>query len=688
MFRIKVLNGPELNYNEAVPGSKIASDLGDPWSASAVGIRIGNKLCDLSTLIDWDCVVKMVTNQVIDGRMEADAFYLAQHSGAHVAAEAICTVFPDAQLVYGPPTDDGFYYDIEFAVRPPSADDFSKVEAEIDRIIREDRPFTRYEMSAIDGMNKLQTEGSKYKIDNAERALAVDPEACISFYATGKPGQNFEDLCRGPHLPSTGWLGTIKILSIASSYWKGDAKLGRLTRIYGRAAYSQEEMNLYLRQREETKERDHRVIGKNLGLYATNDDVGQGLILWPPAGAIVRRELETFISDELLRRGYSQVYTPHIGRLALYRTSGHYPYYSDSQFPPILMKDSVAQLGQESATCAELVNRLQSGDELLDGYLLKPMNCPHHIKIFDSQPRSYRELPVRLAEFGTVYRWEQSGEIGGMTRVRGFTQDDAHLFCAEDQVPGEISGCLDLVKLVLGTLGINDYRVRIGLRDDESDKYTGESAAWDKAEDACRQAARGLGVEFTEEVGEAAFYGPKIDFVVRDVIGRDWQLGTVQCDYNLPERFDLNYVGQDNRKHRPVMIHRAPFGSLERFVGLLIEHFNGAFPVWLAPEQVRILTINESSIDYGQQIQRRLSDERLRVTIDDSGDRIQGKVRRAMERKIPYLLVVGPRNELAGTANVRVRDLNKDIGELSIDEFTSRVTAEFRSRKPTSFACE
>ena len=334
------------------------------------------------------------------------------------------------------------------------------------------------------------------------------------------------------------------------------------------------------------------------------------------------------------------------------------------------------------------VNRLQAGDDALDGYLLKPMNCPHHIKIFDSQPRSYRELPVRLAEFGTVYRWEQSGEIGGMTRVRGFTQDDAHLFCAENQVPDEISGCLDLVKLVLGTLGINDYRVRIGLRDDESAKYTGESAAWDKAEDACRQAARGLDVDFTEEVGEAAFYGPKIDFVVRDVIGRDWQLGTVQCDYNLPERFNLNYIGQDNRQHRPVMIHRAPFGSMERFVGVLIEHFNGSFPTWLAPEQVRVLTINDRSAGYGHQIRQRLFDERVRVSIDDSGDRIQGKIRRALESKIPYLVIVGPRNEQAGTVNVRVRDLNKDVGEMAADEFISRLNSEIRHRSSVPFAAE
>jgi threonyl-tRNA synthetase len=417
-------------------------------------------------------------------------------------------------------------------------------------------------------------------------------------------------------------------------------------------------------------------------LFHIDETVGQGLILWTPRGAVIRQELQDFIGEELRKQGYSQVFSPHIGKLDLYRTSGHFPYYRESQYPPIIEPDALSALAAEGCSCSELANRLESGE--LNGYLLKPMNCPHHIKIFDSERRSYKDLPVRLAEFGTVYRWEKSGEISGMTRVRGFTQDDAHLFCTEDQVADEIMGCLSIVKTIFTTLGMEDYRVRVGLRDADSAKYTGEAANWDKAEEACRAAASALEVPFSEEPGEAAFYGPKIDFVVKDVIGREWQLGTVQVDYNLPERFDLSYTGSDNKPHRPVMIHRAPFGSMERFVGVLIEHFAGAFPAWLSPEQVRVLPISEKSNDYAAEVYTALNETGIRVTRDESDERIQAKIKVGAEEKVPYLLVVGPRDAEKREVSVRALGTEENLGAMPLDEFVRRMAAEVADRGATT----
>jgi threonyl-tRNA synthetase len=450
--------------------------------------------------------------------------------------------------------------------------------------------------------------------------------------------------------------------------------------------------------------RDHRTIGRDQRLFVIDDDVGQGLILWTPAGSVLRQELQTFISEELRKQGYSQVFTPHIGKLELYKTSGHFPYYKESQFTPVVENESLAKVLGEGCSCAEMVSRLEAVSarlasqinarsgreviaadrvrpdaELLEGFLLKPMNCPHHIKIFASQPHSYRDLPVRLAEFGTVYRWEQSGELNGMTRVRGFTQDDAHLFCTEDQIGAELMGCLSLVKIVFKTLGMNEYRVRVGLRDPDSNKYTGEPANWDKAEAACRNAASSLGVPFTEEPGQAAFYGPKIDFIVKDVIGREWQLGTVQVDYNLPIRFDLTYVGADNQTHRPVMIHRAPFGSLERFCGVLIEHFAGDFPPWLAPEQARLVPISEKVIDYGRGLLARLQAAGVRATLDEHSDKLGAKIRRAEIEKVPYTLVIGAKEAESGAVSVRSR-ARGDEGTAPFDAFLERLTGEIRTR--------
>jgi threonyl-tRNA synthetase len=675
---ITLPDGSKRTYDKPVTAAQVAADIGAGLAKAAVGAKVDGELRDLSTTLEKDCALAIVTPKKREGGADADALFLIRHSTAHVMAEAIQRLFPHVKLVYGPPLETGFYYDISFeGGKAISADDFAAIEAEMARIVAENRPFTRYEMPAAKGMEKLKGEGSKFKLDNAERACEAG-STTLSWYATGEPGKAWEDLCRGPHVPSTAKIGAFKVMSLASSYWKGDETLDRLTRVYGTAFATKDELAAHLTQLDEAKKRDHRVLGKQLRLFHIDEMVGQGLILWTPNGSIVRQELQNFISDELRKQGYTQVFTPHIGKLDLYRTSGHFPYYRESQYPPVIEHEQMAALAKEGCSCGELANRLEKGE--IDGYLLKPMNCPHHIRIFASSPHSYRDMPVRLCEFGTVYRWEQSGEIGGMTRVRGFTQDDAHLFCREDQVAQELLGCLSLVKLIFGTLGMNEYRVRVGLRDPDSAKYVGDPANWDKAEEACRVAAKTLGVPFSEEPGEAAFYGPKIDFVVKDVIGRSWQLGTVQVDYNLPERFDLSYIGTDNQPHRPVMIHRAPFGSMERFIGCLIEHFAGAFPLWLAPEQVRVMPISEKSADYARELHAALVAKGLRATLDESNDRIQGKIKQAADMKVPYCAVVGPRDAEGRKVSVRAFGIDANLGEMGFDAFVEGLAQEYRTR--------
>ena len=675
---ITLPDGSRREFEGETSPAQVAADIGPGLAKAAIGARVNGELVDLATPIAEDVELALVTAGKKSETPSEDCLFLMRHSCAHVMAEAIQRIVPEAQLVYGPPTDQGFYYDIAMPEgRPLSTDDFSSIEKEMAKIIAEDRPFTRYEMGVEEGLEKLRSEGSKYKVDNAERAIEAGSSE-LSWYATGEPGSNWEDLCRGPHVPSTKRIGAFRLMSVASSYWHGDADSDSLTRVYGTAFPHEAQLDTHLDRLEEAKRRDHRAIGKRLSLFKIDEAVGQGLILWLPRGSIVRRELEEFIRGELIRQGYQVIYTPHVGKLDLYRTSGHFPYYRESQYPPLIQSDHLNKLADEGCSCADLANSLDQGE--IEGYLLKPMNCPHHIKVFDAEPHSYRDLPVRLAEFGTVYRWEQSGELNGMTRVRGFTQDDAHLFCTEEQAPAEIRGCLGLVELVLGTLGMNEYRVRVGLRDPDSGKYTGDPERWDRAEAACREAAASLNAPFTEEPGEAAFYGPKIDFVVQDAIGREWQLGTVQVDYNLPERFDLTYIGADNQPHRPVMIHRAPFGSMERFCGLLIEHFEGAFPTWLAPEQVRVLPVSEKFLDYGNRVYEDLRNAGVRVEIDRSNDRVGAKIKNGADLKIPYLLVVGGKDQDAGTVSVRRHGIG-DQGAVPLDEFRTNLLAEIEERR-------
>lgn len=589
-----------------------------------------------------------------------------RHSCAHVMASAVLRLFPEAQIDIGPPTDNGFYYDFHLAHKF-TTEDLSNIEQEMAKIIAENQTFQCQEVSREYAKNFFEKKGQIYKLSRLDD---IPNEQTITFYTNGE----FTDLCAGTHIPTTGKIKAFKLLSIAGAYYRGNENNIQMQRIYGTAFPSKKELQLYLHRIEEAKKRDHRKIGKEMNLFLIDEQVGSGLILWAPKGATLRKELQAFISTELNRQGYDEVFTPHIAKLELFRTSGHYPYYKDSQFPPILEPGT---LQKENDICC-LQENLEKGN--IDGYLLKPMNCPMHIKIYDSIPRSYKDLPVRIAEFGTVHRWEQSGELNGMTRVRGFTQDDAHIFCTEDQLGQEINGCLHLVKTILNTLGMQNYNIRLSLRDPDSSKYIGKPEQWDKAETALRTAVQSLNVPFNEEPGEAAFYGPKIDFVVHDVIGREWQLGTIQVDYNLPERFNISYTGKDNLPHRPVMIHRAPFGSMERFTGVLIEHFAGNFPTWLAPEQVRILPINDSLLPYANNILQQLQALHIRASIDAHSDKLGNKIRRAEIEKIPHMLILGEKEKQTQQASVRSRIRKNLNGTHSIDTILSLLKEEINNK--------
>jgi threonyl-tRNA synthetase len=574
------------------------------------------------------------------------ALPVMRHSAAHIMARAVMRLFDGVELAFGPTVGEGFYYDMR-AARPITDDDLPAIEAEMKRIIEADEAFERIEVPRAKAVEIVRDLTQPLKVEHIETGLAAHPT--LSFYRQGE----FVDLCRGPHVPSPGCIGAFKLTSIAGAYWKGDANNAQLQRLYGTAWFTQADLDGHLAAIEEARKRDHRVLGKQLDLFTTSPLVGSGLVLWMPKGATLRATLESFVREELAARGYQPVYTPHIGKVDLYKISGHYPYYADSQFKPIVMSDD-------------------------EQYLLKPMNCPHHTMIYKARPHSYKDLPLRLAEFGTVYRYEQSGELGGMTRVRGFTQDDAHIFCMPEQVEQEVEGCIDFTLKVLESLAFDNFRVRLGFRDPTSDKYVGPPERWNEAEAAIERVARRMNLPGCEpEPGEAAFYGPKIDFVVNDSLGREWQLGTVQLDYNLPsaERFDLEYTGADNQPHQPVMIHRAPLGSMERFVGVLIEHFAGAFPLWLAPEQVRVLPVSEKSEAYAKTVKARLEAAGLRVGLDLAAEKLGAKVRTAQLDLIPVMVVCGPRDEAAGTVSLRDR-LDGDLGAMSLEEAVERLRDE------------
>jgi len=652
---------PDGSSHEIASGVSAGEVIKDAFGRGAVAAIINGEPCDLSTPIEESCTLDQINSDSDEG------LHVLRHSCAHLLAQAVTELHPGAKPTIGPPIEHGFYYDFE--MEPLSEEGLREIEKKMKYLVKQNLKISREEH---DGESLRQMfADNQFKIEIMDDKL--DDGAGSSVYRQGE----FVDLCRGPHVPSTSYLRHFKLTSTSTAFWRADSNREHLVRIYGMCYATKEDLQARERLLREAALRDHRKLGKDLQLFHIDEMVGQGLVLWTPRGSVVRQELQNFIGGHLRRQGYSQVFTPHIGKLDLYRTSGHFPYYQDSQYPPLVERDLMAKLSDDGCSCSELSNLMEEGE--IDGYLLKPMNCPHHIRIYNSQPHSYRDLPLRLAEFGTVYRWEQSGEISGLTRVRGFTQDDAHLFVTEDQIADEVLGCIELVQVIFGVLGMDDYRVRVGLREDDSSKYVGESAKWDKAEEACRSAAASLGVPFTEEKGEAAFYGPKIDFVVRDVLGREWQLGTVQVDYNLPERFDLEYAGADGEMHRPVMIHRAPFGSMERFCGVLIEHFAGKFPTWLSPTQVHILTISEKHIDYANEVSKELKLLGIRVEVDDSDNTIGKKIRTHRKMQPSYMLVLGDEEASSRTVSIRNR-AGDQVQGVPLDNFMANLLAEIETR--------
>jgi threonyl-tRNA synthetase len=666
MVSVRLPDGSVKEFEGQVTPADVAQGIGPGLAKAAIAAEVDGEQVGLDHRLplEGEVELKLFTKK------NPEAMGVMRHSAAHVMARAVMRIKKNVKLAFGPVRGERFYYDFEVD-EPITEDDFPAIEKEMKAIIKKNEPFERIEKPRAEAMQICSDMRQELKVEHIETGLA-DHEN-LSFYQQGE----FLDLCRGPHVPSAGAIGAFKLLFVAGAYWKDDASNQQLQRLYATAFFDKKELQCYLDRIAEAKKRDHRVLGKKHGLFLIDEEAGQGLVLWTPKGALIRQKLQDFIQTHLQRQGYDQVFTPHIGKLDLYKTSGHFPYYQDSQYPALVNRDHLKQMADEGDSCADLSESMAKGE--IDGYLLRPMNCPHHVKIFQSQQRSYRDLPIRLFEFGTVYRWEQSGEIGGLTRVRGFTQDDAHLFVTEDQLSKELEGCLDLVKIVFAAVGMEDYSVRVGLRDKDSAKYVGEPEDWDKAEEACRNAAKKLGKPFIEEEGEAAFYGPKIDFVVNDCLGRKWQLGTVQVDYNLPIRFDLSYIGADNKPHRPVMIHRAPFGSMERFIGVLIEHFAGAFPLWLAPEQIRLMTVSEKSEDYGREIESKLKAAGLRVQGDFRPEKLGSKIRLAQIDLVPYMAVVGPRDAENGTLSLRDR-VEGDLGAFSIEEAIAKLENEIQQK--------
>jgi threonyl-tRNA synthetase len=619
---------------------QIAQSISEGLARNVLAAEVNGQVWDAGRPIEHDASVKLLTWNDLQGKA---TFW---HSSAHLMAEALEALYPGTKFGIGPAIETGFYYDVDFGDREFSSDEFKKIEDKILELAKTREEFVRKPVSKADAIEYFTEKGDEYKLD-----LIKDlPDGSITFYTQG----NFTDLCRGPHIPNTGFIKAVKLMSVAGAYWRGDESRKQLTRIYGVTFPKQSELTDYLHVLEEAKKRDHRKLGKEMELFAFSEKVGMGLPLWLPKGTALRERLVTFMQKAQVKAGYEQVISPHIGHKNLYVTSGHYEKYGADSFQPIKTP--------------------QEGEE----FFLKPMNCPHHCEMYKTKPRSYKDLPVRFAEFGTVYRYEQSGELHGLTRVRGFTQDDAHLFCRPDQVKEEFKKVIDLVLYVFTALGFENYTAQVSLRDPENKaKYIGSDTNWALAEMAIIEAAEEKGLKTVIELGEAAFYGPKLDFMVKDALGRKWQLGTIQVDYNLPERFELEYTGSDNQKHRPVMIHRAPFGSLERFIAVLIEHCAGNFPLWLSPEQFIILPISEKYEDYAKKLSESLKDSDICGLIDFRDEKIGRKIRDAEVKKIPYMLIVGEKEATEGMVSVRKHGQG-DLGSMSIEEFKKQILKEIR----------
>ncbi|MBP5650153.1 MAG: threonine--tRNA ligase [Bacteroidales bacterium] len=635
MINITLPDGSVKQYEQGVTPYEIASSISEGLARNVLAANVNNQIVELNRPINEDAEVKLLTWNDEDGK---GVFW---HSSAHLMAAAIESLYPGVKFGIGPHIENGFYYDIDFMDYSISSDDFPKIEAKMQELASQKIKFCRREVSKAEALDYFTKKGDEYKLE-----LINDLEdGTITFYESGP----FTDLCRGPHLYDTASIKAIKLLKTAGAYWRGDEKRKQLTRIYAITFPKKKELDEYLVLLEEAAKRDHRKLGREMELFTFSPLVGQGLPLWLPKGAALRDRLEQFLRKVQKRYGYQQVITPHIGNVNLYKTSGHYAKYGADSFRPITTP--------------------QEGEE----FFLKPMNCPHHCQIYAARPRSYKELPLRLAEFGTVYRYEQSGELHGLTRVRGFTQDDAHLFCTSDQIKEEFCKVIDIILYIFKTLKFENYKAQVSLRDPNNrEKYIGTDENWEKAQRAIIEAAAEKGLNTIEVEGEAAFYGPKLDFMVKDAIGREWQLGTVQVDYNLPERFGLEYTDADGMKKRPVMIHRAPFGSMERFVAVLLEHTGGNFPLWLTSEQVIILPISEKYMDYAKKVQTALEEKDIRVFIDDRSEKTGRKIRDAETRKIPFMLIVGEKEEADGTVAVR-RHGNIDNGVMPLDNFVALI---------------
>lgn len=637
-INVTLPDGSVRTYESGATAMDIARDISEGLARNVLAAKVDGEVIDASRPITSDSQLQLLTWNDDDGKSTM------WHSSAHLMAEAIQHFYPDVKFAIGPPIENGFYYDIDLGDEHISEKDFPKIEAKMLELAREKNEYIRHEISKDDALKYYKEKGDEYKIELIEDLQ--DGE--ITFYEQG----GFTDLCRGPHIPNTGYIKAVKLMSVAGAYWRGDENNKQLTRIYGVSFPKQKELKEYLQLLEEAQKRDHRKLGKEMGLFTFSQKVGMGLPLWLPKGAQLRERLENFLKAAQKKAGYVPVMTPHIGGKELYETSGHYAKYGKDSFQPILTP--------------------HEGEE----YLLKPMNCPHHCEIYKSEPRSYKDLPLRFAEFGTVYRYEQSGELHGLTRVRGFTQDDAHIFCTPDQVNEEFKKVIDIVLYIFKTLDFQDFTAQVSLRDpNDPDKYIGSKENWDKAEKAIMDAVDDAGLNYVVEEGEAAFYGPKLDFMVRDAIGRKWQLGTIQVDYTLPERFELEYVGSDNSKHRPIMIHRAPFGSMERFVAVLIEHCAGKFPLWLMPEQVKILPVSDKYNKYAQSVSKKLNNSDIRALVDARSEKVGRKIRDAEVEKMPYMLIVGEEEEAQNTVSVRKQG-EGDQGSYSIDNFASLIKNE------------
>lgn len=641
MIKITLPDGSIREFEAGISALDVAKSISEGLARNTISAIVNGKQVETATPITEDATVQLLTWNDDLGKK---AFW---HSSAHLLAQAILEFYPDAKLTIGPAIENGFYYDVDFGDESLSEKDFEKIEKKMLENAKKDSHFKLYPVSKADALKEY--EGNPFKTELIENLNDGDITFCTH--------DNFTDLCRGGHIPSTGIVKAVKILNAAGAYWRGDEKNPQLTRVYGISFPKQKELTEYLEKLEEAKRRDHRKLGKELGIFAFSEKVGQGLPLWLPKGAALRKKLENFLSEAQKKAGYEFVMTPHIGNIELYKTSGHYEKYGADSFQPIKTPNE--------------------GEE----YFLKPMNCPHHCEIYKVGQWSYRDLPKRFAEFGTVYRYEQSGELHGLTRVRCFTQDDAHLFCTPDQLLSEFEGVIDLVLYVFRNLGFEDFVTQVSLRDPENrEKYIGTDENWEKAENAIITAAKNKGLKTVVEYGEAAFYGPKLDFMVKDALGRKWQLGTIQVDYNLPERFDLSYIGSDGEKHRPVMIHRAPFGSMERFIAILLENTAGDFPLWLAPDQYILLPISEKYVDYAKKVSQLLENHDISGLIDERNEKTGKKIRDAELAKYPFMLIVGENEESSGTVSVRRRG-EGDLGTMPLDDFIAyfKNAAEFNA---------